>query len=470
METACNRRYRQHPDTLEAYQAFVHGNYPRATHLLERLHKRSPRSAGVLNDLGICRYLDGDRAGARRTLEQSARLAGKSSTAEINRLYLFHPDGFVIHDQPIQEHTYPLPKGSVDLSGERVSIILLEYNNPEITLACLRSLGERRPSLPFEILLIDNSEGPPAMDYRAASGLRELRYRKNKENVGFARGCNQGASIAQGSLLYFVNNDTLFRDRSVEELARLFAADDAVGIAGSRLLYRDESIQHAGIVFTHLAGRPEHRCRFGLSHDPVVNIPLEMQAVTGASLMIRRSLFRDVGGFREAYRNGYEDLDLCLRVRRAGSKVIYNPRSVLDHLESMSRDRTRHEEANLRLFRETWGKTVRRDEREYLGRNEHFLLSFTDDPGRGRRQRQWQGLCAHLIRKHPGVPTGLPLHCLESSKHLRFQKTARNLLSFLLEQGEPDAAGTVYRYFLIRQGFRVGAVRGMRQALGGYHS
>jgi len=465
MEAPCTRRYREHPEALDSYRAFVHGDYPQAARLLERLLAQRPRSAALLNDLGVCRYLAGDGPAARATLERAARLGGSGSAAAVNHLALFRPDRSQIPPHSLEERTYRPTEKPVDLTGQRVSVIMLEYNNPELTLASLRSLRAHPPGLPFEVVLIDNSEGPPALDYCKASGLHELRYRKNTENAGFAGGCNQGAAMAQGSLLHFVNNDTLFRRESVEPLARLLATDSAVGIAGSRLLYRDGSLQHAGIVFSHLGGHPEHRCRFDPADAPLANVPLQMQAVTGASLMIGRGLFLDLGGFDEGYRNGYEDLDLCLRVRRAGRKVVYLPRSVLDHLESMSRGRTLHETANLRRFREAWGASVRRDELEYLRPEDNLLLSYTDDPRRGRRRRQWLWLCARLIRKHPGVAARLPLACVESAKHYRFQKSAPQLLAYLLEQGEPAAAATLFRAFLLRQGFRTGVLRAMRRAL-----
>jgi GT2 family glycosyltransferase len=465
MKTVCTRRYQEHPEYLASYRAFVQGDYALAARLLERLSEERPRSAELLNDLGICRYLSGEDRPARETLERAARLGGKSSSAAVNLLYLFRPEGFAVHDRGIVERTFRVPEGRVDLSGEFVSIILLEYNNPALTLDCLRSLREHWPILPFEVILIDNSEGGPPVDFRAASGLEEIRVQKNRENAGFAVGCNQGAALARGSFLLFVNNDTLFAEGAVEELARVLKGDGAVGIAGSRLLYRDDTIQHAGIVFTCFTGSPVHRCRYGLRDDPVANVPLKLQAVTGASLMIRHDLFRTLGGFSETYRNGYEDLDLCLKAGRAGWEVVYNPRSVLYHLESMSRNRTRHEEANLRLFRETWGTAVRRDELEYLGRNEQFLLSFTDNPYRAKRQRQVLGLVAHLARKHPGVAGRVPLACIESCKHLRFQRFARDLFSFLMAQGEPGAARSLFRHFLIRHPNRIGDLRAMRKAM-----
>jgi GT2 family glycosyltransferase len=465
METVSTRRYREPSDYLRSYRAFIRGEYEEAAGLLETLCKKKPGCGAWLNDLGVCRYLTGDTERSRKTLERAVRADGEASAARVNLFYLFHPAGFTIHDRERAARTYRLPEGVMDLSGERVSIILLEYNNPELTLACLRSLNACSPSLPFEVILIDNSEGEPAVDYRSAAGFPELRYRKNPENTGFARGCNQGASLARGSLLYFVNNDTLFREGAVEELARVLVQDSKAGIAGSRLLYRDETIQHAGIVFTHLDGSPEHRCRHGLAEDPAVNIPLELQAVTGASLMIRSDLFRELGGFSETFRNGYEDLDLCLKAGRAGFKVVYNPRSVLTHLESMSRNRTLHEEANLRHFRDAWGDGIRRDELDCLGRNENFLLSYTDHPGREKRQRQLLALCARLIRNHPGLPLVLPLPCIEFSKQFRLHRFSRLLFFFLLEQGQLSTARSLYRSFLLRQGYRTGTVRDMRQAL-----
>jgi len=466
MKTAAIRRYREPDAYLQSYRAFVREDYGEAARLLETLCATPPGSGAWLNDLAVCRFLSGDRDRARETFAKSVRLEGEASAARINMHYLFHPAALTRGGRERRRPVYRLPgPGNPDLSGERVSIVLLEYNNPELTLACLRSLQAHPPGLPFEVILIDNSEGEPAADYRAAAGTMAFQYRKNPENAGFARGCNQGASLAQGTLLHFVNNDTLFRPGAVDALAQVLVQDAGVGIAGSKLLYGDGSIQHAGIVFGRLDGSPQHRLRHGLADDPAANLPLELQAVTGASLMIRADLFGRLGGFSEAFRNGYEDLDLCLKAGRAGFKVVYHPGSELIHLESMSPDRTRHEEENLIRFRETWGPGIRRDELDGLGPGEGVLVSYTDHPGRERRQQQVLGVCARLFQRHPGLTGVLPLACIETAKHLRVQRFSRQLFAFLLEEGQAAAAASLYRSFRFRQGFRTGTWLEMRRAL-----
>jgi Glycosyltransferase like family 2 len=97
-----------------------------------------------------------------------------------------------------------------------------------------------------------------------------------------------------------------------------------------------------------------------------VNYEREFQSVTGASLLMRRSLFDAIGGFDEEYVNGWEDVDLCLRVREAGYKVIYQPESVLTHHESISSGRFDREKVNAERFLSLWGGKIAADEPRLL--------------------------------------------------------------------------------------------------------
>ena len=459
------RRYRDDADYARSYAAFIREDYAGAARILESLVGKRPDDVSICNDLGVCFFLSDHPQEARGALERALQAGGRKASAGVNLRYLVSPGGVFPGGEGINGHRYALPGGAAPSSEETVSIIILEYNNPKLTLESLRSLKRFRPGVPFEVILIDNSDRGPSPDFQALAGLPELKVHRSDRNLGFAGGCNKGAELARGEFLHFVNNDTLFQDRCVEELVRVLANDPRVGIAGSRLLYDDGTVQHAGIVFSHLSGSPEHRCRYSPAHDPRVNIPLDMQAVTGASLMIRRELFKRLGGFSEEFVNGYEDLDLCLRAAGAGSRVVYNPLSVLYHLESMSPERTLHEEANLQRFEKIWGGRLRRDQVEYLSPCDNFLLSYTDNPDRDRRRRQVLGLSLYLLRRHPELTVLLPLHCIEFYKHYRFQRFARHLFAYLMDQDQILAARDLFHYFLLRGGFRVRHVGEMRNLL-----
>ena len=134
---------------------------------------------------------------------------------------------------------------------------------------------------------------------------------------------------------------------------------------GAKLLFPNETIQHAGVVVCQ-DGNPRHLyAGFPAAHR-AVNVSRRFQAVTAACMLVRRETFDAAGGFDEAFRNCLEDTDLCLKAGEAGYEVHYCHESVLYHLESVSRGRRSKEiERNAKLFRERWNGRARRDDIDY---------------------------------------------------------------------------------------------------------
>lgn len=165
----------------------------------------------------------------------------------------------------------------------------------------------------------------------------------------FAENCDHGASEATGDLLVFLNDDTELLSGWLEPLVEAFD-DPKVGCAGVKLVYPDGRLQHAGVSFRQRDGLLE---AFNITDtDPGTR---NVEAVTGACLAIRAELFRELGGFDESFRNGYEDVDLCLRVRQAGRLIRYVAESVVVHLESASGPaRWAHVRENIALLQERW--------------------------------------------------------------------------------------------------------------------
>lgn len=246
-----------------------------------------------------------------------------------------------------------------------VSIIIPAWNLWETTLACLRSLAaqDEGETLPAEVLVVDNGSTDATATQLAAAGealfgSRFTRLRLEK-NQGFAAGCNAGARAARGSLLLFLNNDTTVGSRWLAPL-REALRDSGVGAAGPLLLYPDGRNQHCGICFS-LFGNPGHLyARFPGNH-PALRRRHELQAITGACLALRRTDFEACGGFHEGYRNGYEDMDLCLALRRRGLALRVIPESVVTHHEGLTPGRKAHNEVNADFFAARWGDTVRPD-------------------------------------------------------------------------------------------------------------
>ncbi|HEX7569799.1 MAG TPA: glycosyltransferase [Verrucomicrobiae bacterium] len=239
-----------------------------------------------------------------------------------------------------------------------VSIVIPVLNNFEMTKQCLEAIERTGGLVSAEIIVVDNAstDGTPEF-LREAKGKGRLNFIRNEANQGFARACNQGAALAHGGLLLFLNNDTMPVPGWLDALLTA-AKRPHIGVAGAKLLYPNKTIQHAGIGWIN--GVPDHPHRHAQPLAPEVNTPRELDMVTGACLMIHRDLFLQLAGFDESYRNGVEDIDLCLRARAAGRKVVYEPKAVVYHLEGQSAGRFDHVNENLRLFFSRWGKSFDR--------------------------------------------------------------------------------------------------------------
>ena len=196
-----------------------------------------------------------------------------------------------------------------------------------------------------------------------------MRYLRNAANAGFAKGNNQGGQLSQGRRLPFLNNDTLVQPGWLTEMLRVTESDPSVGIVGIKQLFPYTStIYHTGIVFTP-EGRPEHLYPHLDVSLPHVNKQREYQAVMGACLLIDRSLFEECGGFDEAYRTGYEDIDLCMSVRQRGRKIVCCTASYIYHYGQISEGRTAHDDANASLFATKWSGRIKADRDDYLIRD-----------------------------------------------------------------------------------------------------
>lgn len=234
------------------------------------------------------------------------------------------------------------------------SVIIPVWNRYELTRQCVEALARTTNGVSWELVVIDNHSTDDTASFLSGLG-GDVQIITNQENFGFAKACNQGAQAARGKYLVFLNNDTIPQQGWLKPLVSEVEEHSEVGIVGSKLLFPDGSIQHAGVVFMRSLLRPYHIYRSASSADSGVNQRREFQAVTAACMLIRRELFEEAQGFDESFVNGLEDVDLCLKVREKGYHVIYQPRSVVYHLESQTPGRKEHDESNDRLFRERWG-------------------------------------------------------------------------------------------------------------------
>lgn len=223
-----------------------------------------------------------------------------------------------------------------------VSVVIPTWNRADLLHDCLAAIAADRPD---EVIVVDNGsdDGTGAM---IDTHHPHVVYLRNDTNEGFAPASNRGAKEASGDVVIFLNNDTLPKPGWWQALADA-TTDDR--ICGGLLTYADGSVQHSGIFLRRRGPTLEAFNRLAIADSG------EVPAVTGACLAVTHDRWDELGGFDEGFRNGYEDVDLCLRHRAAGGAVWLAAECRVVHLESRSPGRFVHAAANVALLNERWG-------------------------------------------------------------------------------------------------------------------
>ncbi len=220
----------------------------------------------------------------------------------------------------------------------RFTVVIPVYDKLEYTQPCLASLARTLPASVASLVVVDNGSTDGTAEWLATQP--QVRTIRNPENRGFANACNLGARAATTPYVLFLNNDVVAHDGWWEPLVALLDADPRVVATGSRLLFPDGTLQHAGVMLIDDEQLPDPLVARHVHHGAPGDLPDAQQrrcyqALTAACLMVRREAFEAVGGFDEGYWNGYEDIDLCLKLQAHGL-LVYEPTSVLTHHESKS--------------------------------------------------------------------------------------------------------------------------------------
>ena len=235
----------------------------------------------------------------------------------------------------------------------RISIVMPVFNKAEYTEKCLLALAANAETDPAcELVVIDNGSSDWT-HYLLHAFEGDIRVLRNDINLGFARANNQGAAQARGEYLVFLNNDTMPHSGWLREMVALADNDPAIGVVGAKLIYPDSNkVQHAGLELKN--GIPDHVYRGVEADDPRVEVVRDLDMVTGACMLVRADLFGHLEGFDTAYLNGVEDVDLCLRARELGYRVVYCPTAVVEHYEGTSEGRFDKVRENLEHFAQKW--------------------------------------------------------------------------------------------------------------------
>jgi GT2 family glycosyltransferase len=240
----------------------------------------------------------------------------------------------------------------------------------------LASLQQTVPDgLLHEIIFVDDgsTDGTRAWLGGLTGNCRAI---LNEKNLGFAATCNRGANSAQGDHLFFLNNDLVLMPHWLEPMLALFDRFTDVGLVGNvQLNSSTNAVDHAGVYFNP-KGKPEHDTARPLYRR--LTGYRRVSALTGACFTVRAETWRQLGGFDEGFRNGGEDVDLCLRAEANGLRNYIALRSVVKHHISQSSGRKLRDEQNSQRLMLRWQEPIA----EKMARVWcwHHLATFWPDP------------------------------------------------------------------------------------------
>lgn len=264
------------------------------------------------------------------------------------------------------------------------SIIIPNRDKLEFLQPCIESIFAKTRYTAWEIIIVDNrSEDPDTLAYYkelTATHHAKVRIVYYNNLFNFSAQCNLGVLHAKGEYILLLNNDVEIVQPEWLERLIMHGQRSEVGIVGAKLIYPETSnIQHAGLVLG-VGGRLNEVVGYYGNNEPIGGAgymnrwqcDIELSAVTAACLLVRRSVYQQVGGFNETLRINYNDVDFCLRVRAAGFKVLWTPYAVAGHhhgtsIYSLMRDPRKQvetaeqQEADTHFMLETWLQTLAND-------------------------------------------------------------------------------------------------------------
>ena len=258
----------------------------------------------------------------------------------------------------------------------KVSIIIPVYNQWEYTYNCLKSIKENTQDITYEVIIADDVSQDETKNI--SQYIKNINVVRNERNLGFLLNCNNAAKQARGKYIHFLNNDTQVQKEWLSSLVKLIESDEQIGMVGSKLVYPDGRLQEAGGILW----QDGSAWNYGRYQDPDAsefNYVKEVDYMSGASILITKTLWDEIGGFDERYIPAYcEDSDLAFEVRRKGYKVMYQPLSVIVHFEGISNGTDTnvglkaYQVTNQQKFYDKWKEVL---DKEHFPNAEHVFVA-----------------------------------------------------------------------------------------------
>jgi len=228
-----------------------------------------------------------------------------------------------------------------------ISIVIVSFNVEKLLKECIESIYAETRDAAFDIWVVDNNSRDNSVQM-VRDNFPEVHVIDNDENVGFPKANNQAVVQSQSDYVLLLNPDTIIQDRAIDKMVAFMDSDPKVGVSGCRVLNEDGSLQLAcrrsiptpKVAFYRLSGlsrlfpNSKTMAKYNLTYlDP--NEPNEVDAVSGAFLLIRKDVVDAIGVLDENFFIYGEDMDWCIRAKHAGWKVMYYPDARILHYKGI---------------------------------------------------------------------------------------------------------------------------------------
>ena len=243
------------------------------------------------------------------------------------------------------------------------SIIIPVFGNENLLKNLLDTLLPTIDEL-CEVIIVD--DGFPDMKINSHELPNKVIYFSNEKNLGYSGSVNVGIGKARGKYITTINSDILLDPNWLKETRNIFNSKENIGLLGAKLLYPNTGrIQHMGVKYGKEIQFSINKMR--KFDDPAVNVEIEVESMSDALATMPKQLVLDVNGYDEAFFNSHEDLDLCMKIKEKGYKILISPKIIGYHITSASGDfRYVKEQECASLFFNKWKDYLRYEEKDYF--------------------------------------------------------------------------------------------------------